>query len=104
MSIPIASRQYTYDGEPLQCRFCLPVADRTDYYCEYEIDWPTGMRSRKVYGIDAVQALVLAMKAAHTDLLMARKDHGVSLQWLDMQQLGLPMSSALQDLDPSADI
>lgn len=100
---PILSRHFTVDGSPVECRFFLPDYDGQDYACRYEIIWPDKPRSRRVYGVDGVQALLLAMQGAHLDLLLARQDKGMDVQWLDGPNLGLPISRALRDMDPDGD-
>lgn len=96
----IVERRFMVDGREVVCRFFRPELDDQDYFCRYVIDWPTKKRGRRVGGVDSVQALLLAMQAAHVDLLMARKDDGADVMWLDNTSLGLPLSQGLRDLDP----
>lgn len=42
-------------------------------------------------GVDSLQALLLALQKAHIDLLAYRRDSGRQVQWLEMQDLGLPL-------------
>lgn len=100
MSQPLVEREFTLDGQPLACRFYAPEADGEDFACRYDIDWPEGARSRRVFGVDPVQALLLAMQGAHVDLLMAREDMGYTVRWMDSDSLGLPLMGSLRDLDP----
>jgi hypothetical protein len=39
------------------------------------------------------------MQTAHVDLLVARKDDGRDVRWLDGRRLGLPIQDSLKDLD-----
>lgn len=94
------SRQFTVDGEMVDCHFFKPESYGQDYRCRYEIMWLDRPRSRWVCGVDEVQALLLAMQAAHTDLLIARKDDGLQISWLDQDSLGLPLAQTLRDMDP----
>ena len=64
------------------------------------IDWPHGSRSGEAFGVDEVQALLLAMQRAHVDLLIARKDNPAVISWLDQTSLGLPLCQSLRDMDP----
>jgi hypothetical protein len=87
------------DGQDVACRFFKPEADRGDFFCLFEVDWPEGARSRRIYGVDEVQALILAMQSAHTDLLVARKDYGRKVSFLGKRRLGFPVADVLRDLD-----
>jgi len=96
----LVERTFRVDGKELSCRFFQTELEGRDYFCRYEIDWPKKTRGRRVGGVDGVQALLLAMQAAHVDFLMARKDEGAKIVWLDQKDLGLPLSQGLRDLDP----
>jgi hypothetical protein len=52
-----------------------------------------------VYGVDAVQALLLAMQIAHTYLLAARERDGRSVSWLENLRLGLPVADSVRHWD-----
>jgi hypothetical protein len=97
-------RVFTVDGREVVCRFFWPEPDRGDFSCRYEIDWPEGARGRSIPGVDEVQALLLAMQTAHLDLLLARKDTGRLVSWMDETRLGLPIAEVVRGLDeePSA--
>jgi hypothetical protein len=100
MNQTFVSRQFIVEGSPVECRFSKPQSDGNDFRCLYEIGWPDHPQSRWVYGVDEVQALLLAMQGAHLDLLMSREKRGVEVQWLDMTSLGLPLAQSLRDMDP----
>lgn len=86
----IMERAFSLDGNELPCRFYRPVSDGQDYSCRYEIEWPNGSRARDVWGVDSVQAFLLAMQAAHADLLIRREHDNHDLSWLGGRCLGLP--------------
>ena len=90
-------RIFTVDGEEVVCRFFHPEADGGDFCCRYEVAWQDGLHSRNVYGADGVQALLLAMKTAHSDLLVARERGKRQVNWQDRAWLGLPVSDATGD-------
>ena len=50
-------------SEPVrtEIRVYKPVADERSWACRYEIDWPDATRKSIAHGVDAVQALNLAM-------------------------------------------
>ena len=88
---PFVKRLFSVDGREVECRFFQPEEDGADSVCRFEIDWPQeGARSRSVYGVDAVQALTLAMKVAHAQLLAARERDRRVVTWLGEEELGLP--------------
>jgi len=84
----------------VDCRFFRPEQDQGNFFCQYEIDWPGETRTKKLGGVDEVQALLLAMQAAHTDLLAARENDLKEVQWLYDRSLGLPIASSIRDWDP----
>jgi hypothetical protein len=93
-------RVFEVDGAEIACRFFTPVADGNDFRCRYSIDHrPAGAHIREIPGVDGVQALLLAMEAAHADLLLLREQEGRTVRWLGGSGLGLPISTVIQDLD-----
>lgn len=96
----IARRLFSIDGQAAECRFLAPVEDRGSYFCSYQIDWPEGMKQKRAGGVDKVQALLLAMATAHTDLLAARNMEKREVEWLDGEDLGLPVTPSVRDWDP----
>jgi hypothetical protein len=96
-------RVFTVDGREVACRFFRSEPDRGSFACRYEIDWPEGTRGRSISGVDEVQALLLAMQAAHLDLLLARRDDGRLVSWLDEARLGLPIADVVRDLEVGPD-
>jgi hypothetical protein len=96
----IAERTFTVDGRELSCRFFRPEEDDGSYFCRYEIDWPEQRRSRRAGGVDEVQAILLAMQLAHSELLAARENDGRAIAWLNDRSLGLPIASSIRDWDP----
>jgi hypothetical protein len=93
-------RLFTVNGQEAACSFFQPEADRENFRCRYEIEWPQGALSKHAYGIDEVQALLLAMQRAHIDLLAARENQGQHVSWLDEKSLGLPIPETIRDWDP----
>jgi hypothetical protein len=87
---PFVERTYLLDGTELTCRFYRPVPDGQDFSCRYEIAWPDGPRSRRIWGVDSIQSLLLAMQSLHGDLLLHRERDGIDVRWLDGNELGLP--------------
>jgi hypothetical protein len=91
------------DGRGVPCRFFKPEADRGDFFCRLEVDWPEGTKSRRIYGVDEVQALLLAMQTAHADLLAVREHDGRDVSWLGQRRLGFPIADVIPDWDRDGD-
>ena len=92
------------DGQDVPCRFFIPEADSGDFFCRLEVDWPEGTKSRRIYGVDEVQALLFAMQSAHTDLLVARENGGRDVSWLGQRKLGFPVADVIRDWDRDSDV
>ncbi|WP_058833610.1 DUF6968 family protein [Luteimonas abyssi] len=66
---PFVQRVFELDGRALAVRFFAPRREPTgEYCCAWTIAWPDGAAEDRTFGEDAVQALMLAMQAAHMDL------------------------------------
>ncbi|TPK00928.1 hypothetical protein FJ872_30255 [Mesorhizobium sp. B2-5-9] len=101
-AVDFVRRLFLVDGREVPCCFFRPEPEQGgDFQCRYEIGWTEGMRSRKAYGIDEVQALLLAMQMAHAELLSAR-ENGRQVSWLDQRGLGLPLANLTRDSHPEA--
>ena len=96
----IARRVYVIDGQQSECRFYRPEEDGGSYFCLVQVDWPEGTSNKRAGGVDEVQALLIGMMLAHTDLLAARNVDGRTIAWLDDQSLGLPVAPSIRDWDP----
>ena len=60
----------------------LPVQGDRDWSCLYRIDWPDGPYTGSGYGIDATQALLLALQAIGTDIYTSDYHRSGRLRWL----------------------
>lgn len=87
----IAERSFTAAAGPVRLRIAAPVPDQDDWRCDYRIAWPGREVDGHAMGIDAVQALNLALQTAHIDLLLSPEGQGGELRWLEMVDLGLPL-------------
>jgi hypothetical protein len=76
------------------------LEDAETFFCQVQIDRPEGTNNKRAGGVDEVQALLLGMVLAHTDLLAARNMEGRTVEWLDDQSLGLPVTPSIRDWDP----
>ena len=103
MPNPFVLRIYKVDGHDVECRFFTPEQDRDDYRCQYEIALPNRLIVSQGYGVDQIQALLLSMQKAHVEQLVMRDKSGKRVEWLEQENLGLPINDALRDLAPKND-
>lgn len=83
--------------EPFPVRWFRPVCNGEAWVCDYEIAWPEKPAVRRgIFGVDAVQALQLAMNIVAVELYTA--DPAV-FWWEPDDVLGLPVPPAVADLE-----
>ena len=91
----IASREFQFgtDGAATVVRLVigipteLPEAPHQDWYCPWSIEGPHDTWEHHAEGVDALQALVLALSAIRGELEQVRRSG--SLTWLGCDDLGL---------------
>ncbi len=74
-------------------RIGAPVRDSRpegDWYCPYQILGVQQSRISEAYGVDALQALLLALEKAKSELAFSARVNGFRLTWLDQEDWGLP--------------
>jgi len=88
---PLAERMFELDGSELILRFFgTAKAAGGEFRCRYSIGWPEREVGRSVPGQDGVQALMLAMKAAHVDLALSDAYKAGRLTLYGQADLDLP--------------
>ena len=80
-------------------RFSRPVPDGKDFRCRYEIVWPDRTDASNGFGVDEMQALILAIEKAHIELLASIEGRRGELTWLGQRNLGLPLSDSVSPDD-----
>lgn len=60
-----------------------------DWTCRFQLSLPDQNIEREIFGIDGLQALLLAAKTAKTVLLNYASTNQLKLTWLEMDDLGL---------------
>lgn len=84
-------RIFELDGGELAVRFYAPAkAPGGEFRCRYSIGWPEGVSGRHVCGLDGVQALMLAMRTVHTQLVESDAYKAGRLTLSDQADLDLP--------------
>lgn len=84
-------RQFELGDRNLVVRFYTPAkAPGGEFQCWYSIGWPDGGVRRYACGLDSVQALMLAMRTVHSDLVESDAYKAGRLTWCDQADLDLP--------------
>jgi hypothetical protein len=98
------AREFELDGGGLVVRFYTPTkAHGGEFQCRYSIEWPDREVRRCACGLDGVQALMLAMRTVHTELLDIDAYKAGRLTWCDQADLDLPPTwggGSLYDVRP----
>jgi hypothetical protein len=83
----------------ISIRIFAPVPEEIDWSCRLEIDWPDGTRRLDVGGVDAVQAIELAMKAIGSQIYTSDHHESGNLVWLEPGRgYGFPVPNGIRDL------
>lgn len=76
-----------------------PVHGDRDWSCTYEIAWPDGPRRGYGYGVDATQAMLLALQAIGTDIYTSDYHRSGRLRWEQPGRgYGYPLPKTIRDL------
>ncbi|WP_189620387.1 DUF6968 family protein [Novosphingobium colocasiae] len=88
---PFVERRFELDGGELLVRFFSPFrAPGGEFQCHYSIGWPERDVRRRVCGLDGLQALMLAMRLVHSELVESDAYKAGRLTWCDQTDLDLP--------------
>jgi hypothetical protein len=99
----VASRRLTMTVEGREIDVPVTIfapSDRGDHWrCEFEIGWPGRTRRGKGYGIDSVQALLIAMQCIGIELYSSEAHEAGQLKWERSRGgYGFPLHSGIRDL------
>jgi len=82
----------------------IPVDKHDHWECEYEIGWPSGVKRRSAYGIDSVQALLIALQNIGVEIYTSDAHRSGKLIWHRPEGgYGFPLHSGLRDLHQGDD-
>lgn len=80
-------------------RIFTPEQKGPDWSCHFEIGWPEGVVKREVIGIDAIQALELALRMIGTIIYSSDLHRSGELVWQAPRQgYGFPVPNTIRDL------
>lgn len=99
----ILNRMLKIDAEGCQTeipvRIYLPVDLGDHWQCEYEIGWPDNTRRRKVFGIDSIQSLLIALQTVGIEIYTSEAHKSGNLMWLERGDgYGFPLPAGVRDL------
>lgn len=76
-----------------------PVPEKKSWKCEYEISWPEGKEVSAAFGIDALQAMVLALQMIGSDIYSSSYHKSGKLRAYDsIKGYGFPLPHVIRDL------
>lgn len=85
----VLERVFDTDGDVIRLEIHKPELDRGSYRCDYTLSGAVA-RQYAGWGVDPVQALLLALAGAHVRLLAWRRDTG-PLTFLKSRDLDMPL-------------
>ena len=88
---PFVERTFECGDDLVTARFLQPtLAPGGEYQCRWTILWPDRVQQRYACGQDGVQALMLAMKTVHSELVESDLYKMGKLTYLGQYDLDLP--------------
>lgn len=80
-------------------RIYAPEQQDASWSCKFEVDWPDDMLTLDVGGVDAVQALELALKMIGAQIYASDHHASGKLMWLEPGKgYGFPVTKGIRDL------
>ncbi|MDP2409032.1 MAG: hypothetical protein Q8M26_01970 [Pseudolabrys sp.] len=80
-------------------RIFAPEKAAVDWICRFEIDWPSEKAERWGAGIDAMQALLIALQMIGAEVYASKHHRSGQLEWLTPGHgYGFPVASNIRDL------
>jgi hypothetical protein len=105
----VATRLLTLSAEAktidVPVRLFMPERAEHDWSCKFEIDWPVGKnwpngtQSRIAWGVDSMQALLLALQMLGNEIYASDYHASRELRWGESWKgYGFPVASNTRDL------
>lgn len=84
----------------IQIRIHAPEQDSPGVWgCRYEVDWPGENRSVVAWGIDAIQALLIALGMVGAEIYSSNYHKSGNLFWIAPSKgYGFPVAPTIRDL------
>ena len=88
---PFVERTFESGDDTVTARFFQPtLAPGGEYQCQWTIRWPDRVQHLHACGQDSIQALMLAMKSAHSELMESDLYKSGRLTYANQYDLDLP--------------
>ena len=99
----IATRHLTLRDQArafdIPVRIHIPERAKVDWICRFDISWPEGRVERWGTGVDAVQALLFAMRMIGAEVYASSEHKSGRLEWLEAGGgYGFPVPENIRDL------
>lgn len=99
----VLSRLLTYESDhgdiAVEVQVESPIQGAEDWSCAYRIAWPNAARNGFGHGVDAVQAMLLALHAIGTDIYTSDYHRSGRLRWEQAGQgYGFPVPPVIHGL------
>jgi hypothetical protein len=86
-------------GIEIPIRIFAPEQVAASWSCKFEVGWPDGTLTMPVGGVDAVQALELALKMIGALIYVSDHHASGNLMWLEPGKgYGFPVTNSIRDL------
>ena len=80
-------------------RIFAPEKNDNDWSCRYEIDWPEGTEVMKAWGLDSVQAIILALQMIGADIYTSTYHKSGKLMFeAPVRGYGFPVPDSLRHM------
>jgi hypothetical protein len=80
-------------------RIFAPEPQEIDWSCRIEIDWPDEKLARAAVGVDAIQAIELALRMVGAQIYASDHHKSGALEWLEPGKgYGFPVPNNIRDL------
>lgn len=88
---PFVERKFESGDDTVTICFLQPeLAPGGEFQCRWSIAWPDQFQQRYTCGLDGIQALMLAMKTVHSELMESDLYKAGRLTYVDQYDLDLP--------------
>jgi hypothetical protein len=91
--------QLEHDACDVPIRIFAPQDRDGSWSCRYEIDWPDGRHTMEVFGVDSIQAILLAFQMIGAELYTSEYHKSGQLIFHEPGQgYGFPVAASIRDL------
>lgn len=86
------------EGAEIPIRIFAPEDHGHSWSCRYEIEWPEGHRAMEAFGVDSVQAILLAFQMIGAELYTSEYHKSGRLMFDEPGQgYGFPVPASIRD-------